>query len=195
MTTSLDIDADFYARLRAFIRSKVREPDDADDILHDALGRALERRGQLRDATRATAWLYGIVRSAIGDFYRRGGSEEARAARHDSDGLADVELAEAPDANDNAAIAGCLAAMLRDLPPKYRDAVALTEIDGLPQTELAARLGMSASGAKSRVQRGRALLRERLLACCAVERDRRGNIINHECRDNPAADASCACGD
>ncbi len=72
--------------------------------------------------------------------------------------------------------------MIDDLPDKYREALWLTEFEGLTQVELAERLGISVSGAKSRVQRGRSLLRHDLLDCCQFEFDRRGGIIGYTTR-------------
>jgi RNA polymerase sigma-70 factor (ECF subfamily) len=60
----------------------------------------------------------------------------------------------------------------------------LTEIDGLTMRAAADALGLSVSGAKSRVQRGRALLRARLLRCCAVEVDARGRPFAFEGRSH-----------
>lgn len=64
------------------------------------------------------------------------------------------------------------------LPDPYRDAIVLTQFEGLSQKELADRFGISASGAKSRVQRGRAVLKALLLECCQFEFDRRGSVID-----------------
>jgi len=55
----------------------------------------------------------------------------------------------------------CLKNMIDSLPDKYKQAIMLTELGGLTQKELAQKLGMSISGAKSRVQRGRNMLREK----------------------------------
>jgi RNA polymerase sigma-70 factor, ECF subfamily len=76
--------------------------------------------------------------------------------------------------------------MVYALPDPYRDAIVLTEFDGLSQKELAGRLGISVSGAKSRVQRGRALLKRQLLDCCQFEFDR-GSVI--DC--NPRQNSTC----
>ena len=72
--------------------------------------------------------------------------------------------------------------MLRCLPEKYGQALRLTEFEGLSQTALAERLGLSLSGAKSRVQRAREKLREALLDCCHVELDRLGQVLHFEPR-------------
>jgi RNA polymerase sigma-70 factor (ECF subfamily) len=54
----------------------------------------------------------------------------------------------------------------------------MSEIDGLPQREIAERLGLSLSGAKSRVQRGRAMLKDILDQCCVFHFDKRGNLMD-----------------
>ena len=68
--------------------------------------------------------------------------------------------------------------MIRTLPARYAEALLLTDIDGLTQAAAAERLGLSLSGMKSRVQRGRRLLKQTLLRCCAVELDRRGGVVD-----------------
>ena len=73
-------------------------------------------------------------------------------------------------------------AMLPSIPEKYRAAVELAEVEGLTQQQVGQRLGLSLSGAKSRVQRGRKILRNMLLGCCHLEFDRRGNVVDYERR-------------
>ena len=68
--------------------------------------------------------------------------------------------------------------MVEELPEPYREAVRLADLEGVPQTELAERLGISVSGTKSRVQRGRQMLRKELEECCRFEFDRRGKVID-----------------
>jgi RNA polymerase sigma-70 factor (ECF subfamily) len=70
------------------------------------------------------------------------------------------------------------------LKPAYRDALLLTEWEGLTQFEMGKRLGLSPSGAKSRVQRARDQLKNLLLDCCRFELDHRGNIIEMTPRKN-----------
>jgi hypothetical protein len=69
----------------------------------------------------------------------------------------------------------CVAAMMDALPDAYREALRLTEYEGLSQKELSERLGISFSGAKSRVQRARAKLKQELLACCHFQFDQAGS--------------------
>ena len=73
--------------------------------------------------------------------------------------------------------------LIAQLPDRYRDAVRMSELEGLSQQAVADRLHLSLSGAKSRVQRGRAKLRQILDACCSFEFDRRGNLL--DCQPHP----------
>lgn len=81
--------------------------------------------------------------------------------------------------------------MVELLPKPYREAMRLADFEGLSQQEIADRMGISLSGAKSRVQRARQQLREMILDCCHVERDRRGNVVDYARTDQ----SSRYCGD
>jgi RNA polymerase sigma-70 factor (ECF subfamily) len=92
---------------------------------------------------------------------------------------------ELPDDDVVSELLPCVKAIVRTLPKQDRQALVLTEYQGLTQRELGERLGISFSGAKSRVQRARERLKQQLLACCHFELDRRGHILNYQPR--------CAC--
>jgi hypothetical protein len=70
-----------------------------------------------------------------------------------------------------------LRGFLATMPEEYRQAVEMVELEGKTMEELSAAAGLTISGAKSRVQRGRRMLRQRLHDCCHVELDRRGNVL------------------
>ena len=73
--------------------------------------------------------------------------------------------------------------MIERLSDDYRQAINLVDLEGLAQHEAAARLGLSVSGMKSRVQRGRRQLRDMLEACCTIELDRRRGVADYNLRD------------
>ncbi|GHO94882.1 hypothetical protein KSF_049300 [Reticulibacter mediterranei] len=81
--------------------------------------------------------------------------------------------------------------MVLRLPVPDRQALILTEYQGLTQKELSLRLGISFSGAKSRVQRAREKLRQMLLDCCHFELDRRGHVINYQSRCQRCSEDTC----
>jgi len=127
------------------------------------------------------AWVHAIARNAITDHYRSAQvrREVATGREIDSERAAEPE---ADRADARAELANCVVPLLARLAPAYREALTLTELDGLTQVEAAQRLGISVSGAKARVQRGRAQLKEVLLDCCHVELDRRSGITEYHAR-------------
>ena len=79
------------------------------------------------------------------------------------------------------------------LPSPYREALTLTELEGMTQKEAAAMLGTTLSGMKSRVQRGRVYLRKALEDCCHIALDARGRVVTCEPRvDGRLPDGCCA---
>ena len=170
---------EFAERLGRFIRSRVADPATAEDLLQDVFVKIQKRLGQLQDPARLEGWIYLIARNAIIDHYR---------TRKETVELPETLPAE-PEANDGELeeLKASFRRMIYSLPEPYRDAVVLTELDGLTQRELADRLGISLSAAKSRVQRGRIQLKRMLDECCRFEFDRRGKVIDCE----PKNQSSC----
>jgi RNA polymerase sigma-70 factor (ECF subfamily) len=159
MTTIADLWRDRHADLRRYVRRRVSDHHDAEDIVQDVFVRAQELLHQLESVDRAGAWLSRIAANRIVDHYR---------SRRPTEELPEDLAAEAPEDDPVIALAPCLPQMIEQLPQTYRDAVRLSEIDGIAQRVVAQRLALSVSGAKSRVQRGRSLLRQLVEKCCRV---------------------------
>ncbi|WP_214626422.1 sigma factor-like helix-turn-helix DNA-binding protein [Paenibacillus agaridevorans] len=70
--------------------------------------------------------------------------------------------------------------ILTRMPDKYREALELSELQGMSQKQLSEHLNISYSGAKSRVQRGRELVKEMMTSCCTIEADHYGNIVEYD---------------
>jgi RNA polymerase sigma-70 factor, ECF subfamily len=164
---------EFRQPLWNYISRHVPDGADADDVLQDVFLKVHRHLGALENEERLAPWLYRVARNTLIDRYRRSDPTESLADKPEPL----IDEPEEPDAER--AIAGCLRDMIDDLPPAYRDALVLSELEGLPQRVVAERLGLSHSGAKSRVQRGRRMLRESLLACCHFEFDQRGRIMEY----------------
>lgn len=170
----------YHARLHAFIVSRVNDRDAADDILQDVFLKTHARLGDLTHEAKLQSWLYQIARNAIIDYYRK----------HRAEGVAADELAdESPESSRNAVhqLAECLRPMIATLPEQYRDALVLADLEGLTQSQIAERENISLSGAKSRVQRARGMLRDLLDECCRFEFDQRGHLVSyapHACDDD-----------
>jgi RNA polymerase sigma-70 factor (ECF subfamily) len=188
--------SDLTAGLRAFVGRRVSNPADVDDIVQRVFLRVHRGLPSLRDSDRLHAWVYQTARNAIVDYYR------SPVRRREISVGGDTDVAEAAggryrnlEENDRSAateLAGCLEPLMRSLPLADAEALRLTELEGITQAESASRLGLSVSGMKSRVQRARRRLRATLEACCRVELDRRGSVMDYEPRQK---DRCGPCGD
>jgi RNA polymerase sigma-70 factor, ECF subfamily len=171
MTPTLEqIWDEFAEKLRGFIQKRVTDPAAAEDILQDVFLKIARRLDQLEDSAKLQGWIYLIARHAVIDYYR---------ARKTTLELPDT--LPAPDETEGGEVEELKAAfrrMIERLPEPYREAVSLTELEGMTQQELASHAGITLSGAKSRVQRGRQQLKQMLLDCCHFEFDRRGRVFD-----------------
>jgi RNA polymerase sigma-70 factor, ECF subfamily len=177
-TMNLEFDGavvEFSARLRAFIRRRVRDDATADDLTQETLLKVYRSRESLRDGLRLEAWLYRIARTTLIDFYRRTRRTEElpeELSAEPADEIAQLRLS----------IAKSVERFLEDLPEAYREPVRLAELQGLPLAKIALRSGLSLTAVKSRVRRGRAMLKKKLQECCRFEFDRQGKVIGWERR-------------
>lgn len=162
----------YRCRLLGFIHKRVEDDDQAEDLLQEVFLRVHNHLCCMPPPEKMEAWIYRIARNLIIDYYRK--RREWVEIPEDMP----VE-AEDPESEAEAGLAGSLRQTIAELPEPYRQALLLTEYEGLSQVDLSARLGISISGAKSRVQRARSKLRDLILACCHVELDRRGRVIDY----------------
>jgi len=173
-------------RLRPFVARRVPSSD-VDDVLQEVFLKMQAALPTLRDEQRFAPWIYTIARNAIVENHRQ-------RARQPSLNLEPSECAEPPgdDAEPNVIeqeLASYITPYVAQLPSPYREALTLTELSGMTQKAAAEALGISVSGMKSRVQRGREKLRELLDACCRIGLDARGRVI--DCVPRDPSDCRC----
>ena len=169
-------------QIRPFVERRVA-PSDVDDVMQVILQRVHTGADVLDEDTRFAAWLHRVARNAIIDHHRRG---TRRDAKHDA--FASQWRDEAEEQADAvASLSLFVRAFVEMLPSPYREALNLTEIQGLTMREAAELEGVSISGMKSRVQRGRRLLRELFEACCEIALDARGKPTDFTPRAQPSS--------
>jgi RNA polymerase sigma-70 factor (ECF subfamily) len=173
-------------RLRPFIARRVPTAD-VDDVVQDVLLRVQRALPGLKEEQSFAPWLYQVARSAIADSYRRQSRHPALPLDEDAEPLTSPEPSE-PSALEGE-VAAYLVSLITRLPSPYREALTLTELEGLTQQAAADALGISLSGMKSRVQRGREKLRALLEDCCRIGVDVRGRVI--ECAPRDARRCEC----
>lgn len=168
-----------HERLASFLARHAPDGQTAEDLLQETFLRIHRGLDGLADGERLQSWVFQIARNLVIDERR------ARSAEVATEDLAEP-VADEPDGDDNlnAVVRGWLPAMIARLPETYREAVRLFELEGLSQQAIADRLGLSLSGAKSRVRRGRERLKTQLFDCCVFERDARGNVVGYARRSS-----------
>jgi RNA polymerase sigma-70 factor (ECF subfamily) len=184
----------FHRCLRSFIRKRVSNESDADEILQEVFTRIHAHLAALKNTESVQAWVFRITRNAIADYHharkRIAGGPEGAPEPAATPGKVGNE----DDGSARADLSRCMMLLLEELPEPYGEAVMLAELGTLSQKELSQRMGISHSGMKSRVQRGRDQLKGLLLACCEVERDARGGIIGFTPR-SASSQEKCDCQD
>ena len=163
--------------LKIFISKRVANEVDAEDILQDVFLKLISNIDKLLDSQKMHAWIYKITRNAIIDYYRNNHRHLEFIALPE-----EIPYELEDELTSNKEIAFCLKNMVAKLPDKYREVIVYTIFENHTQKEYSEITGLSLSGAKSRVQRARKLLKEMVLGCCSLEFDRLGNIIDYKKR-------------
>ena len=170
---------DIERRLRPYVARRVASAADVDDVLQEIFVRLHRGLTSLRDGERFGGWVYRVAQSAIADAAR----SRARGSTFQLD--AGPELAAESRAEDEdlgSDLGACVALFVSRLPSPYREAVTLTELEGLTQRDAAEMLGVSLPALKSRVLRAREKIRDMFEDCCRISVDCRGRVTDCEPR-------------
>jgi RNA polymerase sigma-70 factor (ECF subfamily) len=170
-------------RLGAYIARRL-PAQEVEDVLQDVLLRIHRNIRDLSDDSRFGPWVYSVARNAVIDRLRRKRPVAADSVDPDT-------LPGADDRESEQALLNCVTPFVARLPDVYRHAITLVELQGLPQAEAAKIAGLSVSGMKSRVQRGRRLMREMFEECCSLAIDARGKVFEAEQRGSPVCGDTC----
>lgn len=172
-----DIWLKFSHPVKDFIRNQTHNADVTDDILQEVFIKIHQNLHLLREENRVAGWVFQIARNTVLNYFRiqKRHLENQEFYQHETDGESHFK-----ENNLNEMVGFWLEEFKKDLDPKYQEALQLVDIEGITQIELAHRLGISVSGAKSRVQRGRQQLKQKLIDCCPVKTDQYGNILEIE---------------
>lgn len=152
--------------LLGFIRKQLKDTGESEEVLNQILMKIYQHCEKLPGVRNTRAWLYQITRNAIHDYFK----ESQRRQNLDEA----AELKEEADESLFQSLEPLVPAMIRMLPEEYGLPLKMSDLEGVPQKEIARKLGLSLSGAKSRIQRGREKLRALFFECCYLELDQRG---------------------
>lgn len=164
----------FHQALFAFIKSKVNNHHDAEDILQNVFMKIASGINDLSRKEKLQSWIYTIARNSIIDYYRLASNKKSITIEDDISESFTLE-----DDNDTTkGLECCLINFMNQLPEEYKDIIIDVEINGVKQKDLAAKYNLAYPSIRSRVQRGREKFKQMLLNCCKIEWDNRGNILD-----------------
>jgi RNA polymerase sigma-70 factor (ECF subfamily) len=155
--------------LRNWLRHRLGNPAEADDLLQDLFLKALRQGDRFCSVQNARAWLFEVARNTLADRLRV--ARETVALPKDLAAPADE-----PDTVDT--LTACLPRVLSELSAEDREAITLCDLQGMPQAEFADTKGLNLSAAKSRLQRARQRLKQRMTQVCQVQIDDAGHVAD-----------------
>ena len=168
---------EYISKLNGFILNRVKNKDDAEDILQDTLTKAIGKIGTLKNCDKLNSWLFQIARNTIIDHYRK-------KSKYKLDEINDDLIGELTEDNELKKFSSCIIPFINTLSSNYKDIIYMNEIENLSYKEISEKLNISMSALKSRVIRGRKLLKESFQNCCKVETNSYGTIVEIESKSN-----------
>jgi len=175
----------FHQSLLAFIKSKIRSTEDAQDILQNVFIKISSNVKNLSDEEKLKSWIFTITRNSVIDYYR------TNATKRNVEFVTEIEesIVDEADFDSTKGLDQCVHLMIKLLPEEYRDIIVDAEINGMRQKDLAEKYGMAYPSMRSRVQRGRERLKQLFYNCCHIETDSLGNIM--EARGKTDCEGPC----
>ncbi len=169
---------DMNDRLTNFVNGKVKDSELTKDIVQDVFLKVFSKSDTLKHKDKLVSWIYQITRNEIINHFRNVNFYNPSI---------EIEEEEINEIKLTSELAECVRPVIDSLPDKYKEALILSDIENIPQKEIAKRLNISYSGLKSRVQRARELLKSTCEQCCDISTDVYGDVIDYKAKNcNPS---------
>lgn len=173
--------------IRSFIAKRVTDSPQVEDLVHDVFLKIHTKINTLKEPDKLTSWVYQIARNSILDYYKT----KREIVSEINEEIMPARAIEPPDISDR--LTGVVRRMIEQLPDAYKIPLKMADLEHRKHKEIAEELGLSVPGVKSRVQRGRRMLKELLLECCHFEFDKYGTVFDYSqrncirCCENPSS--------
>lgn len=151
---------EFKDEIQRHILKKVKSKEVAEDLTSQLALKLYSSCEKLYDVSNLRAWIYRVASNTVMDYFR---DEQKKQSQSISDDLLEDE----DEDFVNIAVENCVLQLLEQLPDKYKEAVKMSDLEGVNQKEIAEKLNISYSAAKMRVQRGRESLKSKFYECCS----------------------------
>ena len=156
--------------LKYYILKKVKNKDVANDLSHEVLMKIYNSCCSTIKIKNVRSWMFQIAHNTTVDYLKK---------QHNFTNI----IPESYDNDEHTVIQEAdkiIKPLMKLLPDKYAIPLQLSDIDELKQKEVAQKLNLSLTATKSRIQRARKLLKEKIIECSNLEKDEKGNLISLE---------------
>lgn len=168
---------EFYNYLKSYIFKKVKNKALAEDIVQEVMMKLVKSHQQNKDIKNIKAWLFQVSRNTIYDYYKRSNLEYNLDKDWNLEEESDTTLSKI-------LVSDYVIPMIKLLPKEYANPLILSDIENVPQKEIAKQLNLKLSATKMRVQRARTKLRALFVECCHIDYDKQGNFIGCTIKDS-----------
>lgn len=174
MTAVNKIQQEFGEHLFNFIKSKINNTADAEDIYQEVLITIINKIDTLENPDSVKSWTFSIARNKIIDHFREHQNKKIVSKEIEAFEISMDENSQ----NIYERIEGCITLLIDQLPVSYRNIIYASEIEGKSQKELSEQLEMNYVTVRSKIQRGRSKLKEILLENCKIQTDNFGGLAD-----------------
>ena len=161
-------------QLSELICHKVNHHDCCHDILQDVYLKVIQHIDKIERADHIGPYVKKLASNTVTDYYRSKKATEISLQENIMVSASEIDLTN----KTHSLASSFFMEKIEALPDIYKHALVKTELEGISQKQLAADLGISYSGLKSRVQRAKEMLRRSILECCDYKFDVYGNVIS-----------------
>lgn len=161
---------EYKSGLNYYILKKVKNEDLANELSHEVLMKVYNSCCSGNEIKNSRSWMFQIAHNTIIDHLKK----ENKYTSEVSDSFETEEVNAYKEAEE------LVAPLIKLLPEKYSIPLQLSDIEGLKQSEVSKKINLSLTATKSRIQRARNLLKEKIIECSIVEINDKGNLTSIE---------------
>lgn len=168
--------AQLYNPLFLYIRKRINSKEDAEDLTQEVFLKL--SKSDSDKVNNVKSWVYTIAKNTITDYYRK----RKLYTTEVDDVSIDEEITNEDVIED---LTRCITPFINELPEEYRSILTLSEIENVPQKEIAKQLDMNYVTVRSKIQRGRKKLRGVFEDCCSFKQGGKGSILEYHSKSKP----------
>jgi len=163
-----DLWLSYKDKLHGYVMKRFKDEELAKETTQEVLLKMHKSCCSEKEIKNVNSWLFQIAHNTVIDQLR-----QQNKIVHEP-----IERIEEADESIWQELEECVEPLIKLLPEKYAIPLKMSDIDGIKQADIATKLGIGLSAAKSRIQRARTMLKEEIVRCCTIETDKNGVPIS-----------------